>query len=45
MKDAPIVASPRESIAFNNIGKWNKILLKWGRSSTTLDTNKIKFEV
>jgi hypothetical protein len=44
MKDAPIAASPRESITFNHIGKWNKILLKWGRSSTTLDINKMKFE-
>jgi hypothetical protein len=30
MKDSSIVASLRESVAFNDIAKWNKIFVKWG---------------
>jgi hypothetical protein len=30
-KDSPIAASLGESVVFNNIAKWNKILIKWGR--------------
>jgi hypothetical protein len=31
MKDSSIAASLRESVSFNDIARWNKIFVKWGR--------------
>jgi hypothetical protein len=31
MKDSSIEASLRESVSFNDIVRWNKIFVKWGR--------------
>jgi hypothetical protein len=30
MKDSSIAASLRESVAFNDIARWTKIIVKWG---------------
>jgi hypothetical protein len=30
MKDLSLAASFRESVAFNDIARWNKIFVKWG---------------
>jgi len=44
MRDAPIAAPLEKVLISTRISKWNKILVKWGRSSTTLDiSNKRKF--
>jgi hypothetical protein len=31
MNDSSIAASLKESVAFNDIARWNKIFVKWGR--------------
>jgi hypothetical protein len=31
MKDSSIVVNLGESVAFNDIARWNKIFVKWGR--------------
>jgi hypothetical protein len=30
MKDSSIAASLKESVAFSDIARWNKIFVKWG---------------
>jgi hypothetical protein len=45
MKDSPIAASLRESVAFNDIARWNKIFVKWGSVRYHYQSQAMRYEL